>query len=950
MATVALDCAVAGNEARAGEYLAGAYLAGYDPVRFVAGVGRAQEVVGGIAGASSVGSSLSVTRPMAATVVGSSAVASQLAPLTGLAATVSGASALVAQETPFRGLAVPVAGASVVNGDLRTSLPLAASISRQAAVSADIIRVGVIRDLACWIGTPSSAPSFSPDDIPGLAFWLDATQDTFPNGSDVPTYTDHSPAGRQLVASTPAVYRAGAKPYLEFALTGTSGYIASAPWNAGGDGITYMAVVRIEGGSFPMMLVWGPDANGIEMRHDGSALQAVVMYSSYGCYFSSTNPSGGGVDHLYEMRVDAGVSNSLYSDGVLTSGPVIPAMDNVAQTMYVGRREGGYQFYGRMYEALVYEGAISETDRALLESYLQTKWGLVATARIGADGGKAVVAPSMTVANANFVSLDADVQGKAAVAAQDVKTVSFGCAVAGQASLAADTVVGHTISFGCTVSRAAAVVADTTVTARVFTDLAAAVTGKAVVSADTTITTIGKTISFAITIPSTPGIDPDTQAFMVASGLDPSYAPALDGLVVGLKAKGLWTKMRALYPFIGGTADLHKWNLKDPRDLDAAYRLTFTGPYPTHSTTGGYQANPAPDYSLGWADTHLVPAGTLDPASVHLSLYSLTTLGAAPRCDMGNYNWGGGGGRFHLIIHYTSGEFYYSLGHNGTPNVPGGDGSGLFVSSRTAVDAEAAYKDGASSGGNAAVPNALPPASVLIGSLNDYNARECSDTRFGFASIGDGLSAANVADLYAVVQSFQTALGRNVGPGVALLAADGAKASITSDLNIGKAVSFSASVAGQAVIGPVPTVSRLVDFSVHIGTTETVCGNFLCGTRVIGGAEGPRAVVLPTMNKGTSLSSDVSGRSNVTVQTSPSRGLSVEVGGQAQVLVGVERRLNLSTSIVGKAEVVVRINLDWLGPTTPADILLPPTRDVDWILTPTDEEEWLLVPTTERTM
>ena len=69
--------------------------------------------------------------------------------------------------------------------------------------------------------------------------------------------------------------------------------------------------------------------------------------------------------------------------------------------------------------------------------------------------------------------------------------------------------------------------------------------------------------------------DPDTTTYLTATGLDePTYGHTLDALVKDLKATGLWTKMQAIYPFVGGTAALHKWNLKDPRDLDAAYRLT----------------------------------------------------------------------------------------------------------------------------------------------------------------------------------------------------------------------------------------------------------------------------------------------------------------------------------------------------------------------------------------
>jgi hypothetical protein len=43
--------------------------------------------------------------------------------------------------------------------------------------------------------------------------------------------------------------------------------------------------------------------------------------------------------------------------------------------------------------------------------------------------------------------------------------------------------------------------------------------------------------------------------------------------------------MKAIYPFVGGTASTHKWNLTDPRDLDAAYRLSFSGGW-THNANG----------------------------------------------------------------------------------------------------------------------------------------------------------------------------------------------------------------------------------------------------------------------------------------------------------------------------------------------------------------------------
>lgn len=253
------------------------------------------------------------------------------------------------------------------------------------------------------------------------------------------------------------------------------------------------------------------------------------------------------------------------------------------------------------------------------------------------------------------------------------------------------------------------------------------------------------------------GLDPDTRKFLDATGLPEYFAPALDGLVKGLKGTGLWSKMTAVYPFIGGTADFHKWNLIDPRDTDDAHRLTYVEGTGSHSTELGYKPNATHNSGGGYADTHLIPAGLIDPASAHLSAYSLSALANGQRCDFGAYNWDGTTNRFHLIVHYMSGEFYYSLGHTGMNNTPAGDGSGLFTSSRTSMSEETAYLNGAAIASNQTAGGVLPPVPLYIGCLNGF-ANEYSDLPFGFVSIGSGLDAQNVADLNTVVQEYRLAV------------------------------------------------------------------------------------------------------------------------------------------------------------------------------------------------
>src|SRR6476659_4082817 len=70
--------------------------------------------------------------------------------------------------------------------------------------------------------------------------------------------------------------------------------------------------------------------------------------------------------------------------------------------------------------------------------------------------------------------------------------------------------------------------------------------------------------------------DSNAQRFMDSSGItDPTQKVAINNFVEQLKDSSLWTKFLALYPMVGDTANTTKWNLKDPRDLDIAYRQTF---------------------------------------------------------------------------------------------------------------------------------------------------------------------------------------------------------------------------------------------------------------------------------------------------------------------------------------------------------------------------------------
>lgn len=86
-------------------------------------------------------------------------------------------------------------------------------------------------------------------------------------------------------------------------------------------------------------------------------------------------------------------------------------------------------------------------------------------------------------------------------------------------------------------------------------------------------------------------------------------------IVGGLYLAGSWQKCKALYGFVGGNAWKHKWNWKDMRDLDDAFRLTWNGTV-SHSSNGIKS-----DGVTGYGDTFLVPITHLAINNTHLSAY-----------------------------------------------------------------------------------------------------------------------------------------------------------------------------------------------------------------------------------------------------------------------------------------------------------------------------------------
>jgi hypothetical protein len=242
------------------------------------------------------------------------------------------------------------------------------------------------------------------------------------------------------------------------------------------------------------------------------------------------------------------------------------------------------------------------------------------------------------------------------------------------------------------------------------------------------------------------GFDPDAQAFFdrvttAGGSLSTTEKSAVNTLVVDMKAAGIWTPMKAIYPMVGASAEACKQNLKS---------ASFTGSFSTGWTFAS--TGVTPNGTSAFFDTTLNSFTDLTQTSISFGIYYRSNAVAVP--IEGTFNGDS------LSISPRGTDTYLSIGTYSAIGI-----------SDTSVGFKAVSRNGsalrgyinATQNGTATSSINCPSLTMYLGALNFNGAPGFySSNQEAFAFLGDGLNDTQMSNYYTAIQAFQTTLSRQV--------------------------------------------------------------------------------------------------------------------------------------------------------------------------------------------
>jgi hypothetical protein len=248
-----------------------------------------------------------------------------------------------------------------------------------------------------------------------------------------------------------------------------------------------------------------------------------------------------------------------------------------------------------------------------------------------------------------------------------------------------------------------------------------------------------------------------TSVVVAGGTLDSTISAATRTLFTSLVSNGLYDKLYAFYPHIGGVSASHAINAKTP----GSNNITFNGGWSFGNTTGS-DPNGTNGYGqLGGVRSSVY--GTQDSSS--MGFYSLTNNFTTDRKDMGSYT--SSNGVENLFIVWNSGvQSPYFKVNASTPTIGANlvsDTTGMFITSRSEATKQFIYRNGSfllSGTSNSTGTNNID---LFISNQNEDGipSVQYSTRAHGFTFAGEGFSPSEVSTLSTIINNFQTSLSRN---------------------------------------------------------------------------------------------------------------------------------------------------------------------------------------------
>lgn len=252
--------------------------------------------------------------------------------------------------------------------------------------------------------------------------------------------------------------------------------------------------------------------------------------------------------------------------------------------------------------------------------------------------------------------------------------------------------------------------------------------------------------------------DPDAQAFITAASItDPTQQSAIDTLVTDLKGYSIWSKIQAAYPFVGGSASSHKFNLKDPQDLDSSFRLVFNGGW-THSASGALSNGTNAYANTFFNDaTELIDINEINIGSYISQNLTANVYAALMGCHVFL-------NRYVEIATFTSNNYLIGANSNASFRPSFSPTNGLFSAHRLNSASQKMYHNGSVYATSTLASISYINDNIYIGATNRSGTGSVSylGNTFSFSYIALGLTDADTSNLYTAIQTFNTTLSRQV--------------------------------------------------------------------------------------------------------------------------------------------------------------------------------------------